>query len=81
MLEQIAAVPAASTTISLVLDAQSELTDLRCLVRVATRQYGLAATVAAMAEVVRQCGGDLLRLDGEHGPAVYATAPTGGGAQ
>jgi len=81
MLEQIAAVPAASTTISLVLDAQSELTDLRCLVRVATRQYGLAATVTAMEDVVRQCGGDLLRLDGEHGPAVYATAPTGGGAQ
>jgi type VII secretion protein EccE len=81
MLEQIAAVPAASTTISLILDAQSELTDFRCLVRIATRQYGLSATAAAVEEAVRNRGGSLLRLDGEQGPAVYATAPTGGGAQ
>jgi type VII secretion protein EccE len=81
MLEQIAAVPAASTTISLILDALSELTDFRCLVRLATRQYGLSATAAAVEEAVRNCGGSLLRLDGEQGPAVYATAPTGGGAQ
>jgi len=81
MLEHIAAVPAASTTISFTLDAHSELTDVRCLVRVATRQYGLAATATEVVETVRRFGGDVLRLDGEQGPAVYATAPTGGGTQ
>jgi type VII secretion protein EccE len=81
MLEQVAAVPAASTTISMILDAHSELTDFRCLLRVATRQYGLDATATAVEETVARFGGSVLRLDGEHGPAVYATAPTGGGAQ
>jgi type VII secretion protein EccE len=81
MLEQIAAVPAASTSVSLVLDAREEHTDFRCIVRVATRQYGLAAAAAAVEEVVERFGGAVLRLDGEHAPAVYASAPTGGGAQ
>jgi type VII secretion protein EccE len=81
MLEQLAAVPAASTTISITLDAQRDFTDFRCLLRVATKEYGLAAAVTAMDAIVQRFGASVLRLDGEHVPAAYATAPTGGGAQ
>jgi type VII secretion protein EccE len=81
MLEQLAAVPAAATTLSLTLDAREEFTDFRCIVRISTKEYGLAAAAEAVGEIVQRCGGSVLRLDGEHVPAAYATAPTGGGAQ
>lgn len=81
MLEQLAAVPAAATTLSLSLDAHEEFTDFRCLVRVSTKEYGLETASAAVREIVHRFGGSVLRLDGEQVPAAYASAPTGGGAQ
>jgi type VII secretion protein EccE len=80
MLEQLAAVPAASTTLSVSLDAHEEFTDFRCLVRISTKEYGLDPATAAVREIVHQFGGSVLRLDGEQVPAAYASAPTGGGA-
>lgn len=81
MLEQLAAVPAASTTLSITLDAHEEFTDFRCIVRISTKEYGLDTATAAVREIVEQSGGSVLRLDGEQVPAAYASAPTGGGAQ
>jgi type VII secretion protein EccE len=80
MLEQIAAIPAASTTLSLTLDPHEEYTDFRCLVRISTKEFGLAAATTAIHDIVRRAGGSVVRLDGEQVPAAYATAPTGGGA-
>jgi type VII secretion protein EccE len=80
MLEQLAAVPAASTTLSISLDPHEEFTDFRCLVRVSTKEYGLEPAGNAIREIVHQFGGSVLRLDGEQVPAAYASAPTGGGA-
>lgn len=53
---------------------------VRCMVRISTA----TTLVDAAHSAVQKCADDhnarLQRLDGEHGPAVYATAPTGGGA-
>jgi type VII secretion protein EccE len=81
MLEQLAAVPAAATSLSFTLDAHEDFTDFRCIVRVSTKDYGLDAAASAVREIVHRFGGSVLRLDGEQVPAAYATAPTGGGAQ
>jgi type VII secretion protein EccE len=54
-------------------------TELRCLLRVATLAERLEQVHEAVTRVAREHGGRLHRLDGEHGPAIYATAPTGGG--
>lgn len=81
MLEKLAAVPAASTTLSLSLDAHEDFTDFRCLVRVSTKEFGIDAAAKAVREIVERYGASVLRLDGEQVPAAWATAPTGGGAQ
>jgi hypothetical protein len=54
---------------------------VRAFIRLATRpDADLRALDRVLVEGVRRAGAELQPLDGEHGPAVYATAPTGGGA-
>ncbi|MEV6346009.1 type VII secretion protein EccE [Actinoplanes sp. NPDC051851] len=54
---------------------------VRAFVRLAARpDADLAALDRVLQDGVRRAGAELSPLDGEQGPAAYATAPTGGGA-
>ncbi|WP_430789823.1 type VII secretion protein EccE [Actinoplanes sp. G11-F43] len=77
-----ATAPVAQTSVTLVLDpAPGDEIRLRAFIRLATRpDADLPALDRVLQQGVRRVGGELLPLDGEHGPAAYATAPTGGGA-
>ncbi|BEL09174.1 hypothetical protein Q0Z83_073650 [Actinoplanes sichuanensis] len=74
--------PAAQTSVALVLGAAgAEDVPVRAFIRLATRpDADLRALDRVLVEGVRRVGGELQPLDGEQGPAAYATAPTGGGA-
>lgn len=73
--------PATLTSVSLSVQPvpadRSELS-LRLLVRVAAEPATLPRTCQALTTVAARLGATLTRLDGEHEPATYATAPTGG---
>ncbi|BCJ45202.1 hypothetical protein GCM10010168_70030 [Actinoplanes ianthinogenes] len=78
-----ATAPAAQTSVALVLNAAADGDDVavRAFIRLATRpDADLGALDRVLVDGVRRVGAELQPLDGEHGPAVYATAPTGGGA-
>ncbi|GIE30101.1 hypothetical protein Ait01nite_031460 [Actinoplanes italicus] len=77
-----ATAPAAQTSVALVLDVTGgDEVAMRAFIRLATRpDADLRALDRVLQEGVRRVGGELQPLDGEHGPAAYATAPTGGGA-
>lgn len=81
LIDALARVPATLTSVSLsvepVLADRSELS-LRLLVRVAAEPRALAGTCRFLDGVAARHGAALARLDGEHEPATYATAPTGG---
>jgi hypothetical protein len=71
---------AAFVTVALTLVPTDDSIDIRCLIRVAAPP---AEINKACKTVTREAGRlrmRLLRLDGEQAPAVYASAPTGGGA-
>ena len=73
--------PATATTVSLILaphDRDADV-DVRCLVRLAAPADRLAAVCQQLDRGVRRAHGQLFPLDGEQGPATYASAPTGGG--
>jgi type VII secretion protein EccE len=76
----LAAIPSASTTVSLVLTRVHGELAMRCLIRVAAPREGLAGLCEMVNRNARAVNAELFRLDGEQGPAVYASAPTGGGA-
>jgi type VII secretion protein EccE len=82
LFDRVAATPAAQTSVALVLDPSGDDdVAVRALVRLAARpDDDIAALERALTESVRRLGGELRPLDGEQGPAAYATAPTGGGA-
>jgi type VII secretion protein EccE len=73
----------AVTTVAVTLapDANGSTADLRALVRVAAPPADLEQACQSVRRLADQAGADLFPLDGEHGPAVYASAPTGGGAR
>ncbi|GAA4599574.1 type VII secretion protein EccE [Actinoplanes octamycinicus] len=78
-----ATAPAAQTSVALVLNAAADGDDVavRAFIRLATRpDADLGALDRVLVDGVRRVGAELEPLDGEHGPATYATAPTGGGA-
>ncbi len=81
LLSAISRIPASLTSISLILAAEADdaLVDLRGLVRIAAPPAALAGVCQTLERTAEQAGAKLFPLDGEHGPAVYATAPTGGG--
>lgn len=73
----------AVTTVAVTLapDADGDTADLRALLRVAAPPADLEQACQAIRRIADQAHADLFPLDGEHGPAVYASAPTGGGAR
>jgi type VII secretion protein EccE len=73
----------ALTTVAVTLapDADANTADLRALLRVAAPPADLEQACQSIRRIADQAHADLFPLDGEHGPAVYASAPTGGGAR
>lgn len=53
---------------------------VEALLRISARPEAADETVRKITELCRTAGAKLRRLDGEHAVAVYAAAPTGGGA-
>lgn len=81
----LAGLPAAWTTLSLVLGPHAGLTGpgevpLRGQLRVAAAPDAIGPSCEALDDAAHTQAVRLRRMDGEHGPAAYATAPTGGGA-
>ncbi|MGI5237746.1 type VII secretion protein EccE [Dactylosporangium sp. CA-139066] len=91
LLHTLAGLPALQTTVATivavppaelgddVLDAPLGDAELRCLVRVATTSDRLSDAQSQVVRSAADLGAQVQRLDGEQAPAVYATAPTGGG--
>jgi hypothetical protein len=77
-----AATPAAQTSVALILEPSGDDdVAVRALIRLAARPGdNFTALENALLSGVKGAGGELQPLDGEQGPAAYATAPTGGGA-
>lgn len=81
LLAQLADLPATLVSIAFVLEPAYEGTDMSCVVRIATLSASLGAACERAELLVRRAGGHLSRLDGQHAPGVYASAPSGGGAR
>ncbi|MER7014931.1 hypothetical protein ABT324_26170 [Saccharopolyspora sp. NPDC000359] len=81
LLSALAEVPDAQVSISLALEAGRRGTELSGLLRVVTGEQQHAQTCERVARLVELADGRLSRLDGQQLPAVYASAPTGGGAR
>ncbi|WP_229071645.1 type VII secretion protein EccE [Actinoplanes sp. DH11] len=82
LLTWVSAVPAAQSNVSVVIDPDGgDDVTVRCLIRLAARpEDDFTALENFLVEGVARFGGEVRPLDGEQGPAAYATAPTGGGA-
>ena len=80
LLGQIASVPARAVNVSLSVRRTGERTAFSGVVRVVAPPDRLRASVRSLNRTAGRLGVRLRRLDGEQAPAVYATAPTGGGA-
>lgn len=93
LIDVLAAVPAVFNTASVILrpgvvearDPDGRPTghrvEVECLIRITGDAQTSAAGQARVRGAAESLGAKLERLDGEHGPAAYASAPTGGGAQ
>ncbi|MDG4772610.1 type VII secretion protein EccE [Solwaraspora sp. WMMD792] len=83
LLDWVSTVPAAMTNVALIMapDSSQKMIDLRGLVRVSAPAADLGQLCQSVAQGVERAGADLFPLHGEQGPAVYASAPTGGGAR
>lgn len=81
LLARLTNLPATNTSVAVILEPREDGIDVRCLTRIAVPQRRLAAATRRALIAAREAGGTLLPLDGELAPAVYATAPTGGGAR
>jgi len=80
LLSRLAGTQSAFTTVATIVEPREDGIDLRCLVRVAADPMSLDATCAELQMTAKASGARLFRLDGEHAPAAYASAPSGGGA-
>jgi type VII secretion protein EccE len=81
LLSALAEVPDALVNIALLLEPGHHGTGIRGLVRVATKAEQYQQTCDMIVRLTEHAGGRLSRLDGQQMPAVYASAPTGGGAR
>ncbi|MCI2424062.1 type VII secretion protein EccE [Saccharopolyspora sp. K220] len=81
LLSALAEVPDAQVNISIVVEPEQGSTGVRGLVRVATAAEQYQQTCDMILRLAEHAGGRLSRLDGQQLPAVYASAPTGGGAR
>lgn len=79
LLDALSLVPGAFTSVSTVIEPAPGQARLRCLVRVAAVPADLATAVGTVQHVAARLEAGLERLDAQQGPAVYASAPTGGG--
>ncbi len=75
-------VPTAMTSVALILvpEPGERMVNLKGLVRVTAAPSDLEQACLAITRGARKAKADLFPLDGEQSPAVYASAPTGGGA-
>jgi len=82
-LDWVSTAPSATTTVALTLVPWEDgrMADLRALVRMAAPDDALAGVCETLLRGAEQMRAELFPLDGEQGPAVYASAPTGGGAR
>lgn len=74
-------VPAALVSVALLLEPANDGTSLRCLVRIAIPPERYQQLSELVTQIAGRAGARLSRLDGQHAPAVYASAPSGGGAR
>jgi type VII secretion protein EccE len=76
-------VPTEMTSVALVLAPEpgEPMVDLKGLVRVTASAADLEQACLALTRGARSAKAELYPLDGEQSPAVYASAPTGGGAR
>ncbi|GLY64809.1 type VII secretion protein EccE [Amycolatopsis taiwanensis] len=81
LLAALSEVPADLVSIAFLLEPSYEGTTLRCLIRVAADPQRYQEICDRVRELARRSGARVSRLDGQHGPAVYASAPSGGGAR
>jgi type VII secretion protein EccE len=83
LLDWMFTVPTALTSVSLILAPEpgERLVDLKGLVRVSAGPNDLEQACLALVRGARKSRADLFPLDGEQSPAVYASAPSGGGAR
>ncbi|BCJ68657.1 type VII secretion protein EccE [Polymorphospora rubra] len=83
LLDAVATTPSAMSSVALILapEPDGNGVDLRGLVRLAAPAPELNPVCLAANRAAELAGADLFPLDGEHNPAVYASAPTGGGAR
>lgn len=81
LLDEISSTSATLTSLALILAPYDDVTEMRCLIRVAADPAMIDRSCTAVEQAASRIGGRLFRLDGEQAPAVYATAPTGGGAR
>jgi type VII secretion protein EccE len=72
--------PAALVSVAVLVSPADGDVGLRGLIRVGAPPGEIGRTGRSVEELARRAGGRVRRLDGEQGPAVYATCPTGGGA-
>ena len=80
LLAALARIPAHAVSISLSVRRSGDRTAFSGVVRVVTTPDRLRAGVRGLNRTASRLGVRLRRLDGEQAPAVYASAPTGGGA-
>ncbi|GAA4013329.1 type VII secretion protein EccE [Allokutzneria multivorans] len=81
LLAGLAELPAPMVSVALLLDPTLAGADLRCLIRVAAPPDRVEQACSSVLDMAARCGARLTQLDGQHAPAVYASAPTGGGAR
>jgi type VII secretion protein EccE len=79
LVRQLAQVPGFGVAVAMILRPYGERAGLLGLVRVSAPSDRLRVAVRQLNRVAGRLGLRLRRLDGEHGPGVYATTPTGGG--
>jgi type VII secretion protein EccE len=79
LLDWLSTAPAAQSSIAMLLAPDGDSVDLRCVARVAASPNDLAGVTEAVDRGARLAHARLFQLDGEQAPAVYASAPTGGG--
>jgi type VII secretion protein EccE len=86
LIDRIPTVPDAAVSVALTVHPHGTAQergdcDVQAFARVAARPDDLRRAVTVLRGLLKQAGARPFRLDGEHAPAAYATAPTGGGAR
>ncbi len=79
LLDSLTAAPTAMTSLAVILAPGPDGINVRCLLRAAAAPNAINKACRAINRAARSLHSELFWLDGEQAPAVYATAPTGGG--